>query len=479
MSQPRKETSRFREKIGPQGLTRVGLLVLLFLAVLAVRCKREPLVWTATRPSVILISLDTVRADHLSCYGYHRPTTPGLDQLAREGALFTRTFTTMPTTLPAHASLFTSLHPREHMVLNNSWPLSSKFPLLTEALKRMGYNTAAVAGSAILEKGMGLERGFDFYDDNFDQYSEHGEDKSSRKKDYRRTARQVVKAGIAWLKGQDPAQPVFLFLHFFDAHSFYGLTPQPYQKMFPGDAELATIMKARNQNSKHRMGINKYDGSIRFIDDSLQELWSFLKAVNLYDHSLIIIVADHGEGLGEHNWYDHGLRIYEEQMRVPLIIRFPGKEHAGRQLPALVNLMDVAPTVLDFLGPAAPPSWRGRSLLGLLQAPAAFPAGLMFYERCWYPEKQNRVRDWESGERFGVRDERYKYLWHSQFPPELYDLLQDPHELANIINDQPAIAASLHQELVRYWELVQKGPVTPPPVDPKRMKQLKSLGYLQ
>ncbi len=429
------------------------------------------------RAPVILISLDTVRSDHLSCYGWHRETTPAIDRIAEESVLFTRAFTPISHTLPAHHSLFTSRHPREHKVLFNDWVPLEKFPLVTEALKEAGFNTAAIVSSAILEADYGLAPGFDFYDEDFQTYTFR---ESIEKKVYRKTADQVVKAALGWLEKQDLSQPFFLFLHFFDAHTEYDLTPDNYLDMFETDRDLVRIMESRGQRSAHQTKINRYDGSIRFIDDELNRVWDFLKEKGIFDKALIIITSDHGEGLGEHGWYYHGLYVYEEQMRIPLIIRLPGSDHAGERIDALVDLVDLAPTILDFSNISQLPESRGKSLLPVIRGEKDKVRDHLFFERRWYPEENELgLKNWAPGEKFGVRGESWKYIWASDEPEELFDLEKDPHELHDLAPENPERINEMKKELKKYWFTVKKERIKPQPYHSLNKEKLKSLGYLE
>jgi arylsulfatase A-like enzyme len=422
--------------------------------------------------------MDTVRADHLSCYGYYRSTSPAIDHIAKEGVLFSNAFTPMAHTLPAHVSLFTSRYPLEHMVLQCGWKIQKKLPHLAETLKASNYSTGGIIGAAVLKKETGLGLGFDFYDDYFDKYTILG-GKKSKIELFRKTADQVVERAIDLIKKQYLNRPFFLFLHFYDAHTKYALIPEKYQKMFPKDPELTRILKERNQNPKFAKMINKYDGGIRYIDDSLTRFWSFLKKTGIYDSSFIIIVSDHGEGLGEHNYYYHGRNVYEEQMRVPMIIRFPRGDHAGKRVDQMVTLLDVFPSILDFLGIPELPYSSGKSFLGLIRGKTDHTREYVHYERRWYPEKKPKgTTNWESGQKFGVRGKRWKYIWHSERSAQLYDLEIDPHELNNIAPHHPDKAAAMEKELEHYKKLVKKNKVFPQEIDQETKEQLESLGYL-
>lgn len=432
-----------------------------------------------SRSPIILISLDTVRADHLSCYGYYRDTSPAIDRIAAEGILFSNAVTPMPTTLPAHASLFTSRYPREHMVLQNGWKIKGRFPRLAEALREAGYATGAVLGAAVLKRQMGLALGFDHYDDAFDRYTSLDEALFGKNRLLRRTADQVVTAAMEWIEGRDPGQPFFLFMHFFDAHTTYDLVPDDYQRRFPPDPEQKRIMRRRNQDSAFTQKINHYDGGIRFIDDNLADFRRYLEDKGLFDKCLVLIVSDHGEGLGEHGYYHHGLQLYEAQVHVPFILRLPRNKQSGRRIEALTSLLDAAPTLLESAGLKPLPGSSGKSVLPLVRGKRAKVRDFTLLERRWYsPENPRGFLDWEPGERFGIRGERWKYIWHSESPAQLFDLRRDPHELNDRESDGEAVSAQMETALRRYWAVLKKRKAEGREIDPKRLEELKALGYV-
>jgi arylsulfatase A-like enzyme len=354
----------------------------------------------------------------------------------------------------------------------------TRFPLLAESMKADGLATGAILASGILKSKRGLSKDFDFYEDNFE--AKRYKDSKKDRKSYRKTADEVVDIAMDWIRNQDPAEPFFLFMHFFDAHHSYDLTPDKYMKMFKTDPELVKILETRNQNPKHKLKINKYDASIRYLDEELSRFREFLELAGIYDNCLIIITADHGEGLGEHGWFYHGLYVYEEQMHVPLIIRFPQGVHAGKRIEALVDLVDITPTILDFSELPPIKDARGKSLLPLVKGEVNSIRDYEYFERRWYKKKNRRGgKNWAQGEKFGVRGDRWKYIWASNEPEELYDLEADPHELKNIAPAHPEEVSTLKEEMEKYWVLVDKGEIKPQKLDKETRKELKALGYLR
>ncbi len=431
------------------------------------------------RSPIILISLDTVRADHLSCYGYHRETSPAIDKIAAEGVLFSNALTPMPTTLPAHVSLLTSRFPREHQVLQNGWRIKMSLPRLPEILREAGYATGAVLGAAVLKRQTGLASGFDYYDDVFDRSTSLNAARFGEKRLLRRTADQVVDASRKWIEGLDPEQPFFLFMHFFDAHTTYELVPEDYQRRFPTDPGLQRIMHERDQNPVYTEKINHYDGGIRFVDDNLAEFRRFLEEKNLFDKCLILIVSDHGEGLGEHGYYHHGLQVYEAQVHVPFILRMPHKKWGGRKIEGLTTLLDAAPTILELEGMEPMPGAGGKSVLPLIRKRNRKIRDFTLIERRWYPPENPRgFADWESGERYAVRGSRWKYIWHSEPSAQLFDLTEDPHELGDRVSEEAEVSSRMESQLRKYLAVLKNRKAHIQDVDPKRQEELKALGYV-
>jgi arylsulfatase A-like enzyme len=383
----------------------------------------------------------------------------------------------MSHTLPAHVSLFTSRYPREHGVVFNGLTLQEPFPLLADMLKNEGYHTGAVVGAAVMDKLTGLSKGFDYYDDQFDDFTFLREQKF-----YRRTADEVVKRTINWIKRQDPDNPIFCFLHFFDAHETYELTPKKYRSMFKTDEELLRIMREKKQDNIHTDNINQYDGSIRFIDDSLNPFWAFLKNTGIYDNALIIILSDHGEGLGEHDFYSHDLYLYEEMMHIPLIMRFPEGEFGMRNISSMVSLMDIAPTVLDYLNLQELPDARSESMLDVVRGEKGSTREYLLFQRRWFPEK-NRLdtsRNWAPGEKYAVRGQTWKFIWASDEPDELYNLEDDPEEMNNLNTKEVEVSSLFNREFEKYVSLVPKSTaILPKKMNKKKLEQLKALGYIQ
>ncbi|HTB14750.1 MAG TPA: sulfatase-like hydrolase/transferase [Bryobacteraceae bacterium] len=372
---------------------------------------------------VILISIDTLRADHLSAYGYRKIQTPNIDSFAQQGTIFTEVSSQIPLTLPSHTSLLTSTYPFENGVEENAEVVPAGAVTLAMVLRSHGYRTAAFVGSNILERACGLDQGFDEYDSPF------GGDR------VRRDGALVVRAANAWL-GAHRGQPVFLFVHLFDLHTPYRLAP------------------AKGTNEPETAG---YDAELGYIDQILGRFRQSLIDNGWWKKSLIILAADHGESLGDHGELSHGYFIYQSTLRVPLIVHWPSGEHPDR-VSEPCGLIDVAPTILDALHFAAPPSFDGMSLLrqGTHQ----------IYSESVYARDSFRWAALRS-----LRMDRWKYIEAPR--AELYDLEKDPLEQSNVIRANEAVAARLRTEISR---LMAKHARANPPA--AREKALGALGYV-
>src|SRR3989442_1095708 len=289
----------------------------------------------ASQPDVFLITIDTLRADHVHCYGYEHIQTPALDSLAKDGIRFAQAFTPSPITNTSHTTILTGLLPSVHGVTDFAVPLAATHPSWAELLKRGGYHTAAFIGAVILDSktlAPGLDRGFDFYDN----FPEHPQTKSRWGRVERRGA-DVVQHAETWLSTH-PAGPHFVWVHLYDPHDPYE-PPAPYSQVYKD---------------------HLYDGEIAYADSALATFITFLRKHGLYDDAIIIAVGDHGEGLGEHHEDTHGIFLYDSTTHVPLIVKLPGAAHAGKTIDAQVRTTDIFPTVLDLTRVAVPQMLDGE-----------------------------------------------------------------------------------------------------------------------
>jgi arylsulfatase A-like enzyme len=449
----------------------------------------------APRPSVILISLDTLRADHLSAYGYTKIHTPHIDSFAQGGTRFTQAEAQIPLTLPSHTSLFTSTYPFENGVEENGERVPAGVVTLASVLQTRGYKTAAFIGSEFMDQQYGLDQGFDYYDSPFGLETTGVVNPLAMS--LRRDGALVVRSARQWLDAHR-GQPVFVFVHLFDLHFPYTLP-----------SEIA-----------RQKGISRYDAQLEYVDQVMGHFQQELMRGGWWEKSLVVVFGDHGEGLGDHQETDHGYYIYESTLHVPLIVHWPQRTEIGNwkletgnsrletgnrkletrnsprasalanlevetgnpervssfQFPVSsfsqpVGLIDVAPTILDYLRVPAPASFEGASQLGALKAGESASPRPVYSESIyahdafrWAPLRALRVG-------------KYKYI---QAPKaELYDLDADPHELTNLVHKKGAMAAELQNELAKV--LTRYAPsqrATPPALTPETLAQLESLGYL-
>ncbi len=404
----------------------------------------EPRPDKASRRDVFLITIDTLRADHVHCYGYDRVQTPSLDQLAKQGVRFTQAFTPSPITNSSHASILTGLLPSAHGVSDFGVPLAASHLTLAETLKKRGYRTAAFIGAVILDSkalAPGLDRGFEFYD-NFPAQSET----KSRWGRVERRGMEVVEHAETWLNAH-PAGPHFVWVHLYDPHDPYE-PPPPYSEIY-----------------KDRL----YDGEIAYADSALGHFLAYLKKQGWYESSLIVVVGDHGEGLGEHHEDTHGIFLYDSTTHVPLLVKLPEQREAGRTVEAQVRTTDIMPSILEVLGVLAPARLDGESLGPFLTGTGAAP-------RTVFGETDYPLRFGWAPLR-SVRKEGLKFIEAPK--PELYDLPSDPNELQNHYVPWDPRVQKLRKILA---ELSAKSPApaktSPATVSAGTIDELHALGYL-
>jgi arylsulfatase A-like enzyme/Tfp pilus assembly protein PilF len=396
------------------------------------------------RPNVILITIDTLRADHLGCYGARAVKTPTLDGLARDGIVFERAISQVPLTWPSHAVILTGTYPFQNGVQDfTGQPLAPQFRSVAQAFKQAGYATGAVVSAFVLDRSWGLDRGFDFYDDAFSA-------ETFQKKDIGlvdRRAEESVTHAIAWLK-KTPRRPFFLWLHLYDPHNPYD-PPEPFNTEYKG---------------------HLYDGEIAYADHELGNLIAWLKLSKLYDSSLIVALSDHGESLGEHGEDEHGFFVYNATVRVPLIVKPP----AGSGIPPQhrrdpVETAAVAAALVQLAGVKDPIERQFQSK-GLFDGNAGNenPA----YSETFYP-----FSSFGWSPLHALESDRLHYIDSPQ--PELYDLDADPGETRNLAAQQPATVAVLKEKLQRR---IAHNPFTRPDTNagnltPDAQEKLRALGY--
>ena len=394
--------------------------------------------------SVILISIDTLRADHLSSYGFAHPTTPHIDAVAREGVLFRNVYSPVPVTLPAHSSMLTGTFPPSHGVRDN---LHKRLPdsalTLAELLKTKGFTTAAVISSFVLDHRFNLSQGFDSYDDRFQAVHKIG-DLSERKGD------ETTRLATQWLAAHG-REPFFLFVHYYDPHDPYE-PPEPFASRWADDP---------------------YSGEVAFADHCVGEVIEKLKDLGLYDSTLIVITGDHGEMLGEHGELNHGFFIYESALKVPLIFRVPGRKALARQVDQPVSLIDIMPTIAGLVGAPAQKQAQGLDLSPWLAGDRAGLGG-----RSLYAETVAPTTYYGASSLLGVIVDRWKFIETSR--PELYDLRNDPGESNNLLQQETARADAMGRELKRIVAtgLRPREPGSDAGLDSSARERLEALGYL-
>jgi len=402
----------------------------------------------AGRPNVILITLDTVRADRMGFLGSKKGLTPNLDALARQGIVFENAYSQAPITPVSHATILTGTYPQFHGIRNFGDRLPASVPFMPDVLHAQGYRTGAFVGSIILDPkngfASGFERGFDLYDAGFHRQ------KTGEKREASMQRRGEVTLGhvLGWL-GKNKQGPFFIWFHLWDAHDPYD-PPEPFRSRHPGAP---------------------YDGGVAYVDATVGKLLDYLRKQGLYDNALIAVTADHGEALGDHGEKTHSIFLYNSTIHVPLLVKLPGNRSAGQRVSATVSLVDIVPTVLEALQTTPPPEVEGISLLNLIgnSSAAGRPAVSV-------GDHSERSFGWSSltslrtGPQLYIRAPR----------PELYDLAADPAAKDNLYSSNRPAAARFDAQLDNFLKRVSAGAPSSQTggLDEKSMQKLSSLGYV-
>jgi choline-sulfatase len=364
--------------------------------------------------NLLLVTLDTTRADRIHAYGFEDIETPNLDRLAREGVLFEQAISPAPLTLPAHSSIFTGTFPPAHGVRDNGgFFLDESQTTLAERLQARGFTTGGFVGAYVLDHKWGIAQGFQTYFDDFDLSKYQSLSLGS----VDRPGNEVADKALAWLDGIG-SKRFFGWVHFYDAHSPYD-PPEPFKSRYAG---------------------HPYLGEIAFVDSQLGRLLAYLDAHHLADRTIVVVMGDHGESLGEHGEGTHGFFVYQATMHVPLLIRTPYDTMAGRRVADTVRSIDILPTALELLGVKPSDPLEGTSVVPLMTG-AKKELGLAAYSEAIYPRFH-----------FGWSDLRAltsgRFVYVAAPRPELYDLQQDPGELHNVYPDRQALGDRMNQELI-------------------------------
>ena len=468
------------------------------------------------RLNVLLISVDTLRADHLGCYGNPRVRTPRLDRLADEGVRFAAAMAPAPTTLASHTSMLTGRYPRAHGTARNGFTVHPNNETLAETLSQAGYDTGGVIGSFALDSRFGISQGFAFYDERFDQ-----EVDNRRFDQNQRPADQVTDVALDWLGRDRGDAPFFLFVHYFDVHAAFA-PPAPYDAMYTtdGTAKTSTLDELKQAVFAHqdfllpeapgyegviyqgldlrlltganglplpedRKLANLYAGEVSWVDAEVGRLLDDLKRRGLLEDTLVIFTADHGESFWEHgDFWNHGLWVYDTTVHVPLIVRLPDGAAAGRVVASPVSGVDVAPTILRQLGIQPPngvegvalqPAWTGGSFeRGPVFSEATQPVGRVEQASTGWPNAAKAK---------AVRRGPWKLHWAPYLEyVALYNLEDDPGETQNLLLDPSPEHVRLRDELMqemRAWFTAARP--LPSAFDPAQVNEvrerLRSLGY--
>ena len=386
---------------------------------------------------VVLISIDTLRADHLPAYGYAKVETPNIDALQRDSILFENAYSHCPLTLPSHLSMLTGLLPAEHGVRTN---LGYHFdgdahPTLARLLRAHGYATGAAVSAYVLRGATGISESFDFFDDSVGGDVEWTRDVSTLQRSGLETARRAV----AWAESVK-AKPFFLFLHIYEPHAPYD-PPEPFRSRYGAT----------------------YDGEVAASDGVVGEFLAALKRSGIYDRAIILLLSDHGEGLGDHGEQEHGILLYREALHVPLVLKLPGSRKAGTRVQRPVGLIDVVPTIAALLKLAPSASLKGASLLDRQRR----GSGEAIYSETYYP----RIHFGWSQLR-SIVDARHHYIDGPK--PELYEIVRDPRETTDALRADATVARAMKGELDGYPTAFSE----PGHVDPGVADKLRALGYL-
>ena len=430
----------------------------------------------ARRPTTprlfVLVSIDTLRPDHLGCYGYARPTSPHLDALAAESVAFDDVTSPAPWTLPAHASLLTGLYPSHHTLKTPERMLPASVATLADLFASAGFVTAAVVNSLYLSPRCGLERGFNHY-----LYVEE-------RADQREPSTRITDQAIAWLREYGGA-PLFLFVHYYDVHGDYRSLPQ-YEALFVraytgrADGSTAQLLAARRgdivldaRDAAHLVDL--YDAGVRQIDDELERLWSFMRTSGLLGRAVVVVTSDHGEEFLEHGGVLHGRTQFQEVVRVPLLIRGPGVP-AGRRVAEPVSLVDLAPTLIPLAGAKAASRLDGsdlRPLMGSAQGTAvAAPGERNLFGEADHNNEQDDITRM-------VRSGRYKLHYNRLTrASQVFDLSIDPGERTDLVAARPELTRGLLQTLEAFKASAVEGTWRGEP-SPEEIEKLRSLGYVK
>ena len=431
-------------------------ILCLTLGLLGAACSAPPHT-PGQGPHIVVVSIDSLRPDHMSLYGYDRQTTPVLEKLAKHAVIYDAAFAAHTRSGPAHASIMSGLYPQTHGALRHSHQMRRNVQTLAQILKQRGYRTGGfVSAYPLPRRFMNLQQGFDVYDDGLDP--KHG----TRRGD------QTLAVAQTWLSHNTAATPTFLFLHLQEPSAPYA-APGAHGLNFLEDGRTRYHMpmkidRRRLSDGNAQVGeieeyIARYDAEIAYTDSIVGHLWDTLRQLGYWDNTVLVLLSAHGETLNERRWmFDHGARVYEEQIRVPLIIRLPSDEHTGKHVRSWVHHVDVYPTILDFLGLRVPNELPGRSLIRPIQDDEP-RSGRPVYSLARpnpdsVPEASGHLT--KDGVVTSVRQYPWKLI---SYPTrgggeyqQLFNLSEDPGELKNVSENFPSVLKGLSERLSAWWK---------------------------
>lgn len=466
---------------------RIGCLA---VVVGAIRSASESVVGSSPRrPNVLLVSIDSLRADHVHSYGYPKPTTPAIDSLARDGALFRTVVSSSSWTLPAHMTLLTAMAPEQHGVTRAWSRLSPDAVTLAEVLRDAGYATAGFVSGPTVRALYGFDQGFDVYDDRTAMQA------NRRLAHLGITAPKLVPIVEHWLEqwaGQSPRRPFFVFLHLWDVHYDYA-PPPPYDAMFDPDYAGGVTANDYERNGQVHAGMDRrdlehvvalYDGEIRFTDDWLDVVLRRLRSLEVLDETVVVVTSDHGDEFFEHGRKGHAKELFDETVLVPLVVRFPPRVPGRRIVDRQVRLMDVAPTILGLVdvprpegfGAAAPGvDDPGRDLSAWI---SGTPPVYEVRDLLAFSEAQTLGRKMDA-----VRSRHYKLIRREEASERrlLFDLAADPGEQRNLVATAEGQEKAKELEgIIDRWVRSAAAAGRAPgraALDPDQLDRLRSLGY--
>ncbi|HEX9188283.1 MAG TPA: sulfatase, partial [Vicinamibacteria bacterium] len=392
-------------------------------------------------PNVVLVTIDTLRADRVGAYGHAGGETPTIDRLALEGVLALDAVVQVPQTRPSHASIFTGRYPYEHGIRDNySRPLPPGTPTMAAILRQRGWDTGAFIGAYPVSRPSGLDQGFAAYDDPF-----AAGDDTTRQARTERRAKEVVDRALEWLEKPRPG-PFFAWVHLFDPHAPYE-APEPFRK---------------------RHAASPYDGEVAYADAQLSRIVGWLDARGLRGRTLLVVTSDHGEGLGDHGEEEHMLFVYDSTLRVPLVFSWPGRLPAGARVRGQFRSVDLLATILDLASVPAPPT-SGTSRKAALREGGRIPANESYAESL-YAQLHFGFAPLRA-----LRGDGWKLIDVPR--PELYRISEDPGEMRNLVDERASVATAMRANL-RLLDRGRDSAPDLPPVDEAAAERLAALGYV-